>query len=204
MKRTTLIICLLLAGLSSGSQASPRIHKPRRVVNTPAERRMDRNHDGIVQNREVAVAKSRGVVKPAMVVKTPVVVKSAAVVDRPWEKAADGNHDGIVSRVELRNHIRGKLDANGDGRIVYAERVTYWAQRWAVSSDAEKAYDLDGDAYLSWTEAQAMLRAKHALILAEGQAPVETDLELEFDINGDGLLDRTEAPALALAIAAAA
>ncbi len=188
MKVTYLILCLLMSGLTGEAMAVPP--RPRRVVNTPAERRMDKNRDGIVQRKEVAVAKSRG------------VVQKPAAVNRPWEKVADRNHDGHVSRQELRVYTRTKLDANGDGVVVYSERMVYWERRWAVSSDAEKQYDLNGDGYLSWPEALAMLKAKHAQIMRTGQAPVETDLELEFDINSDGILDRVEAPALARAIAA--
>ena len=192
MTRNCWILCLLLiVAYAFDAKAWPRKPPPPRpAVNTPAERRMDKNRDGWVQPKEAARAKRHGYFRPS------------AVVDRPWERAADRDNDGFVDGPELRAYHLAHLDANGDGRIGRAERIAYWHRRWRVNTAVEKKYDRDGDGYLEWTEAVEMLKAKHALVATGGQAKVDTDLELEFDVNGDGVLDRSEAPALAAALAA--
>lgn len=138
MPTKCLVLCWLLTGaFAFDAEAWPRKPaKARPAVNTPAERRMDKNHDGWVQPKEAARAKHHG------------YFRSAAAVDRPWERAADRDNDGVVDGQELRAYHLAGLDANGDGRIGRAERLAYWHRRWRVNTEIEKKYDQDGDGYL--------------------------------------------------------
>lgn len=149
-------------------------------VNTPAEARADKDHDGKV---EPAEAKRAGDAE-----------KDAAVVNRPWEARADANKDGKVDAVELRRFHRDVLDANNDGTIDAAERKAFWILRKAkVNTAAEKKYDKDGDGFLTGDEARQFLRDRALLIISKGKAKVSSPLEEEFDANNDGIIDSAEA-----------
>lgn len=149
-------------------------------VDTPAEARADKDHDGKVEPAEVRKAKEDA--------------KKAAVVDRPWEAKADLNKDGKVDAVELRKFHRAVLDANNDGTIDVAERKAFWILRKSkVNTPAEAKYDKDGDGFLTGDEARRFLRDRAVLIITKGKAKVSNPLEAEFDADNDGIVDPAEA-----------
>jgi hypothetical protein len=149
-------------------------------VNTPAEARADKDHDGIVEPAEARHARK--------------TVNEAAVVNRPWEAKADLNHDGKVDTVELRKFHRKAMDTNNDGIINSSERHAFWTLRKSkVNTPAEAKYDRDGDGFLTGDEARQFLRDRAILVASHGKAKVSNPLEAEFDADHDGLIDPAEA-----------
>lgn len=149
-------------------------------VNTPAEARADKDHDGVVEPAEARRAR--------------LAVKEAAVVNQPWEAKADLNKDGKVDAVELRKFHRSALDTNNDGIINASERRAFWILRKSkVNTPAEAKYDSDGDGFLTGDEARHFLRDRAILVASHGKAKVSNPLEAEFDADHDGLIDPAEA-----------
>jgi Ca2+-binding EF-hand superfamily protein len=106
----------------------------------------------------------------------------------------DADNDGWVEPGEIHAWRYRVIDVDNDGIITVVEHRAYWAGwKGVVNTDLEKKYDANGDGYLDWVEAQALLRDRLRIIETDGRAIVNTDLEREFDADGDGVIDREEA-----------
>jgi hypothetical protein len=144
----------------------------------------DRNRDGVVTPAEVHKEKQWE-------------HKQAARVNTPWERLADADGDGRVEPAEYRAHHLRVVDLNRDGSITIVERRTYWTGwKGIVNTEVERRYDANGDGYLEWPEARALLQDRMRVINTDGRAIVDTDIEREFDENCDGVIDRKEAEAI--------
>ena len=180
----TAIAGMALAAIAAMAPAGPRRRPPRRaVVNTPAERRADRNRDGVVGPRERRQVLQRR--------------KELSKVDTPREAAADRNKDGKVGPREHRAFVHKAMDKNNDGLVDLKERAGYWrAVKSKVNTPLEKKCDADGDGWLSGDEARQFLTDRLRLVRTAGRAKVDSPLERRFDADGDGVIDRDEAEAI--------
>jgi len=144
----------------------------------------DRNRDGVVTPREVHKERQSQ-------------QRKASRVNTLWERLADKDGDGRVEPAEYRAHHLRVMDLDRNGQITVIERRGYWVGwKGIVNTDVERRYDANGDGYLEWVEAQALLQDRMRILATDGRAIVDTDIEREFDGNCDGVIDQTEAEAI--------
>ncbi|MCX5702236.1 MAG: hypothetical protein NTW64_04585 [Candidatus Omnitrophica bacterium] len=148
---------------------------------------IDKNKDGIIDKKEWRMEEAWG-------------HKVHTRVNNWWERRADTNGDGTVDSNELsawKTLEKERIDLNNDGVIDAKERRLCWRHaRSRVNTALEAQYDKNSDGWLQPEEARAMLKAKHALIISNGQAKVDSELEEEYDTNNDGVIDLKEAESL--------
>lgn len=162
-------------------------HKKKAIVNTPHEKRMDRNRNGVVDVREAkraqavkgkhkaAVAAGQPVAAPAQALPAPV-----SVGHRRW---------------------RTVMDVDANGAVTVAERSRYWRTRRAkVNTKVEAAYDADHNGFIEGVEVRAMLKGRLAIVKTHGKAVVNTPIEAAFDANKDGVIQSHEANELRSAL----
>ena len=149
------------------------------VLAWPKAKRLDRNRDGEVGQKESALAKKQGV-----------------RVNTWWEKKADTNNDGLIDTREKEawQELQAKkVDLNHDGTVDASEKQTYWKRnRSKVNTSLEVRYDANADGWLDSEEAKTLLKDKILLIKTKGKALADTDLEKAYDTNENGLIDSGE------------
>jgi Ca2+-binding EF-hand superfamily protein len=147
----------------------------------------DKNNDGVIDKKEWRMEEKWE-------------HKQHSRVNNWWEKMADTNGDGTVDSNELsawKTLEKERIDLNNDGVIDAKERRLSWRHaRSKVNTELERKYDINSNGWLEPEEIREMLKAKHALIISNGQAKVDSELEAEYDINNDGVIDSKEAEAL--------
>jgi len=157
------------------------------IVNTPHEKRMDRNHDGVVDVREAHKAKKvKGAHKTGVAAGQPVAAPAKAL-------------PAPVPRVHVR--WRAVMDVDANGVVTVAERRSYWRTRRAkVNTKVEAAYDADHNGIIEGVEVRAMLKGHLATVKRHGKAAVNTPIEAAFDANKDGVIQSHEADELRSAL----
>jgi len=184
----TVSVFVLAASLAFAWPWGPRA-KPKAKVDTPREARIDKNKDGIVEKKELIMAKKGKVAGP----------KAKAL---SWYAArADTNHDGKVDAAEVaawNKIMEAKSDLNKDGVMDAAEKRLIWKQRGIpANTAARQRYDKNGDGWLEPAEVKEMLRDKYIVAKTNGKAIVDTEVEAQYDTNKDGVIDPDEAVAMA-------
>jgi Ca2+-binding EF-hand superfamily protein len=186
--------------------------KARSKVDTPKERRADRNNNNRIEPREAAAMKrhSMDANKDGKIdgkERTKFWTDHKGKVNTPGERKYDANKDGVLSGAEAREFmadrlrlintngkakvntaIERKFDANKDGIIDRNEAGALRdaiGQRRIVDKHWEKLADFNKDGVIQHAEARKFWTA--------AKSKVNTRFEKKYDADGNGWLSGKEA-----------
>ena len=129
--------------------------KKKAVVNTPGEKRADKNNDGIVGPKEKCALNHRvhkaidfnNDGKITLAERKKYWIGKKAKVNTPFEKKYDSDGNGYLSGSEAKELLRDRL------------RIISTHGKAKVNTPLEKEYDVNGDGVIDRSEARAMREA---------------------------------------------
>lgn len=166
MKKTLILLTLILAPVSLAQQAAPQAGpqanpEMRAKMKARVLEKFDADGDGQLSDEERATAKAARQSKGDTAGSTPRQKKAAAGQGGPQGKNGSGgaqgkNGKGKQFRAKVRERVIEYFDQDGDGKLNESEREALKQKRQATRSE----FDKDGDGKLSPEERKAMIESR--------------------------------------------